>query len=248
MKEILEIIESKKQEFAQLALFDFMQNKSINPRQRLSFAPCMAHYVMSFSDLNKYVLRTNDSDDKIKSIINTHTNEDDDHWYWYLWDIEKLGLNSNCSFSQTLEFIWNEETKITRQIAYQIAGYTLKADPVVKIAVIESLEAMGHVFCAISAKVAEELQAITKMEYQYFGHVHLDAETGHAVGTENTEFVIAKIQLTESQRQEAMNAVEKTFDIFTQWTDELLAYAHNHPVELVENELEISKSKLAVYM
>jgi hypothetical protein len=247
MQEILDLIQLKKHQFAQLPLFEFMQDTKIYPMQRLSFAPCMAHYVMSFSDLNKYVFRTNTSDNDVQNIINIHTNEDDDHWYWYIWDIEKLGLNSNYSFAQVLEFIWNEETKITRQIAYQIAGYTLQADPVVKIAVIEALEAMGHVFCAISAKVAKELEAITKMEYQYFGHVHLDAETGHAMGTENTEFVLTKIKLTESQHKEAVNAVEKIFDVFSEWTYELLDYAHNHPVDLVKYELENSKSKLAIY-
>ncbi|BDA66664.1 hypothetical protein CAL7716_008300 [Calothrix sp. PCC 7716] len=236
MQEVLNFIEAQKKYFAQLPLFDFMQDKSIDPKQRISFAPCMAHYVMSFSDLNKYVLRTDETDDILQNIINVHTNEDDEHWPWYIWDMQKLNLNPNLSFTKTLEFIWGEETKITRQIAYQIAGCTLQASPIVKIAVIEALEAMGHVFCAVSAQVASELEAITKTEYQYFGHVHLDAETGHTVGTPDAGYVVAELKLTEQQRQEALNAVEKTFKIFSEWTYELLAYAQNHPMETITDE------------
>ena len=36
MKEVLELIEKRKQEFAQLSLFKFMQDKSIDPIQRLA--------------------------------------------------------------------------------------------------------------------------------------------------------------------------------------------------------------------
>jgi hypothetical protein len=236
MQYVLNLIEAKKQVFAKLPLFDFMRDSKLNPLQRISFAPCMAHYVMSFSDLNKYVLRADDSNSNLQKIINIHTNEDDEHWPWYVWDIQKLGINYNLTFTQALEFIWSEETKVTRQIAYQVAGYTLQASPIVKIAVIESLEAMGHVFCDVSAQLAVELEVATKQEYEYFGHVHLDAETGHAVGTPEAEYLFAEIELTESQRQEVVNAVEAIFKIFTEWTYELLAYAHNHPIELATSE------------
>ena len=70
MQQILTFIENQKQEFVKLPLFAFMQDKSIDPKQRLSFAPCMAHFIMSFSDLNKYVFRANEPANKIQKIIN----------------------------------------------------------------------------------------------------------------------------------------------------------------------------------
>jgi hypothetical protein len=91
---------------------------------------------------------------------------------------------------------------------------------------------MGHVFCDVSAQLAVELEVATKKEYEYFGHVHLDAETGHAIGIPEAEYLFAEIELTESQRQEVVNAVEATFKIFTEWTYELLAYAQNHPIQI----------------
>ncbi|NJL62430.1 MAG: hypothetical protein HC903_12075 [Methylacidiphilales bacterium] len=248
MQEILDIIEFKKQEFAHLPLFKFMQDKSIAPRQRLSFAPCMAHFIMSFSDFNKYIFRVRNyySDSKIQEAINEHTNEDEAHSPWFLVDLEVLGLNPQCNFAKTIDFIWGEETKITRQISYQVAGLTLQAEPVIKLVAIEALEAMGNVFFSVSSKVTSELEQITQKEYVYFGESHLEVETGHTMGASEVEKYFAEIELTELQRQEAINAVEKIFNIFSQWTYELLTYAHNHPVELAQSELEQSKSKLAI--
>ncbi len=248
MQEILELIKFKKQEFAQLPLFKFMQDTSITPRQRLSFAPCMAHFIMSFSDFNKYIFRENNhySDSKIQEMINEHTNEDEAHSPWFLVDLEVLGLNPQCSFAKAIDFIWGEETKVTRQISYQVAGLTLQAEPVIKLVAIEALEAMGNVFFSASSKVTLELEQITHKEYIYFGESHLEVETGHTMSASDIEKYFTEIELTESQRQEAINAVEKIFNIFSEWTYELLAYAHNHPVEFAQAELEKSKLKLAI--
>jgi hypothetical protein len=233
MQEILLYIENKKQEFAQLPLFDFMQDRSIDPRQRLSFAPCMAHYIMSFGDLNKYVFPVIESDDPIQKIINEHSIEDSKHWPWFLIDIERLGCNHNWEFTESLKFIWSEKTQITRQISYQIIACTLDADPVIKLAAIELLEAMGNVFLLQSVSLVSELQAITKKQYIYFGETHLKVETGHTTGILDVEQVFSEIELTESQRQEAFNVVDKIFNIFSLWTDELLEYGRNYNLEEV---------------
>jgi hypothetical protein len=247
MQELLNIIEFKKQEFAQLPLFKFMQDQSITPRQRLSFAPCMAHFIMSFSDINKYVLRNSNISNPIQEMVNQYTYEDDNHWPWFIADIEKLGFNSSLSFTDALKFIWGEETKITRQIAYQVIGCALDAEPNIKILIIQALEATADVFFSKSTQITLELQISNKEDYCFFGDLHLHEETGHSMGNSNSETLIREIKLTESQRQEAINAVERIFNIFSEWTYELLAYAHNHPVELVQAESENSESKLAIF-
>jgi hypothetical protein len=238
MQEILTLIEDNKKVFTSLPLFKYMQNRSIHPRQRLAFAPCMSHFIMSFSDFNKYVFRVKEasSSTKIQEMINGHTEEDESHSSWFLVDLEVLCLNPNWSFAKTIDFIWSDEAKITRQMTYQIAGLTLQAEPVIKLIAIEALEAMGNVFFSVSSKVSSELQTITKKEYAYFGESHLEVETGHTMGTSEVEECFAEIELTESQHQEALDAVEAIFKIFTEWTYELLAYAHNHPIEPATSE------------
>ncbi|MBV6621526.1 MAG: hypothetical protein KI793_00995 [Rivularia sp. (in: Bacteria)] len=239
MLDILAFIESKKQEFANLPLFEFMQNQNLHPKQRLSFAPCMAHFIMSFSDLNKYVLLEKQPQNKIQSIINQHAYEDEEHWSWYLKDIEKLELNSNINFTQGLRLVWNQETIITRQITYIIAGYSYQAIPEIKLIVLEALESVGHIFFNLSSKVASELRAISHKDYFYFGDAHLRVETGHAMRTSEAEDYVATIKLTHLQRQQAFKIVENIFQIFTEWTYELLAYAQKYGAEsLLENDTE----------
>ncbi len=64
-QDILDSIDTKKVEFAQAPLFQFIQDSSISPLQRLGFSPCIAHFIMSFGDLNKYVFRDESSNDPI---------------------------------------------------------------------------------------------------------------------------------------------------------------------------------------
>lgn len=238
MQEVLNLIEINKHKFANLPLFYYMYDRKIEPKQRLAFAPCMSHFIMSFTDFNKYIFRAENSESnrKIQEIINEHTKEDESHSPWFLIDLELLKLNPIKSFTDVLEFIWGEETKITRQITYKVAGLTLQAEPLVKLVAIEALEAMGNVFFTASSKVTSELRSITKQEYAYFGESHLDVETGHTMATSEVESCFAEIQLTEEQQKQAFYVVEEIFKVFSEWTGELLTYANNHPVELVNSK------------
>lgn len=102
MKNILALIEEKQQVYAQLPFFQFLQDESIEPIQRLAFAPCAAPFIMSFSDLCKYALRQEPTNDKIQAILNQHTYEDDFHWQWFLEDLEKFGLNASLQLNDSL--------------------------------------------------------------------------------------------------------------------------------------------------
>ena len=231
MKEVLALIEQKKQEFAQLPLFEFMQDKSINPRQRLAFAPCLAPFAMNFKDLNKYVFREEPTNNKIQELINKHTYEDDHHWVWFLRDLKQLDFDQSLSFGNALRFLWGEETNKTRQVCNKLALlYTFQADPIQKLVIIEAIEATGNVAFLETKKVVHELQQITQKKYYYFGDCHFNSETGHAMGTANVEQFIENIKLTNETRKEAFELVEKVFEIFTELIDELLVYAKTHKI------------------
>lgn len=231
MEEVLALIEKKKQEFAKSGLFEFMRDKSIDPRQRLAFAPCLAHFAMSFGELNKYVFREEPTNDPLQAIVNNHTYEDDHHWLWFLEDLETLGINKSLKFSDALKFVWNEETKASRLLTYQMFRYACGASPIAKLAIIEVIEATGNVFLPETASVAEELRLITQKELIYFGRFHVAVETGHTTGVPDVEQSIKNIQLTIESRQEAFEAVENLFELSTQLTDELLVYAKAHSFE-----------------
>lgn len=227
-QDILDVVETKKAEFAQAPLFEFMQDSSISPLQRLGFSPCIAHFIMSFGDLNKYVFRDESSNDRVQNLINEHTYEDDHHWHWFLRDLQVLGFDQPKSFVETLRFLWGNETCRTRQLSYQLSACTLNADPIVKLAAIEAIEATGNVLFSHTTRVVQELRSITQQDYIYFGQFHLTVETGHAVGDDNTELELASIALSSETKQQALEVVDHVFELFTAWLDEMLTYAKNH--------------------
>ncbi|BAY26649.1 hypothetical protein NIES2100_64650 [Calothrix sp. NIES-2100] len=237
MKEVLELIEKRKREFAQLPLFKFLQDKNIDPRERLAWAPCLAPFAMGFGQLNKYDFRKEPTNNPIQAIINKHTYEDDNHWGWFLEDIEKLNLNNSMKFSDAMKFFWGEETYKTRQICHQIALHTFQAEPVVVLAAIEAIEATGHVALALTAQVAQELQQDTKQNYRYFGQHHFCVETGHAVGTDNLQQFVENLQLTEEQKTKSFELVEKVFEVFSESMEEMMVYVNKHSLKKL---LEVS--------
>jgi hypothetical protein len=232
MKEVLELIQIRKQEFAKLRLFQYIKDESIDPRERVAWTPCFAPFAMNFKDLNAYALRQEPTTDPIQEMINTHTYEDGQHWAWYLTDIERLNIDPSMRFTETLRFLWGDETKRTRQLCYDLFAICLsQTDPLLKLAVIESIEVTGTVALSALAKVGKDLEAATNKHYRYFSAYHLGVETGHVQGGlsyDDTDAFLQNIQLTEQQKSKALEMVNRVFDSFTSCVNELMEYGEAH--------------------
>jgi hypothetical protein len=240
MKEVLELIEKRNQEFAQLPLFKYMQDKSIEPRQRLAWAPCVTPFAMSFSQLNQYDFRKEPTDDPIQKIINNHTYEDDHHWIWLLEDLEKLGLNPVMKFSDSMKFYLGDETYNARQVCHKIALYTFREEPIIVLAAIEAIEATGNIVVISTSEVTKELQQKTQETYLYFGQLHFHVETGHAERTQDVKQIIESIVITDEQKAKAFDIVEKVFDLCTELVNELMIYAYKHPVDKLSDKISLN--------
>ncbi|MEA5516326.1 hypothetical protein [Nodularia sp. UHCC 0506] len=235
MKSVLALIDEKKQKFRHTPFIKFLQDRSIDPRQRLAFAPCFAPFVMGFGELNKSVWRDETSNDPIQAIINQHTYEDDGHWLWFLEDMQKLGFNISLNFNDALSFLWSDETQVSRQTIYKIYQHTHQARPIHKLVVIETIEAIADIFLSTTEQVTQELKILTRQEYRYFGIHHFLIDSGHTMNSSATEECISKILLTADNEQTSLELVEKVFDIFNLLTSALLNYAKNHPIEQSQN-------------
>ncbi|PZD74652.1 hypothetical protein C1752_00787 [Acaryochloris thomasi RCC1774] len=232
MKPILQYIEQRKKDFSQLPFFDYLRDDSISPRQRFAFAPCAAPFVMSFGELNKNVLRDESSDDPLQAIINQHTYEDDYHWVWFLEDLEKLGLNPDLSFREALAILWNEETVCAQRVTQELYHYTHQCSPAQKLVVIEVVESTGNVLLTASAKIIQSLEAKTHQRYRYFGSGHLEVDSAHTYSSDDVVPIIEELELTNEDRAEKLAIVDRIFEVFTAFTDEMLAYAKKHPVSI----------------
>jgi hypothetical protein len=231
MKEILALIESKKRDFSQLPFFEYLQDRSIAPKQRLAFAPCAAPFIMSFGELNRLVFRDEPTNDPIQTIINKHTYEDDHHWLWFLEDLEKLKLNPSEPFTKTLELLWSKETSASRRVAYELYHHTVDAEAIQKLIAIECVEATGNTFLASSSKLIRELQNFPEQEYRFFGAGHLIVDTGHTYCSPEAKQLIEIINLTEASKKESIKLIEHIFAVFTNFVNELLIYSQSHCLE-----------------
>jgi hypothetical protein len=235
MKSVLKHIAQQKQAFSQLPFFDYLRDERIDPRQRLAFAPCAAPFIMSFGELNKNVFRDESSDDRLQAIINKHTYEDDCHWVWFLEDLEKLGLNRGLSFRDALTALWNEETVCAQQVAHELYRYTHQCSPAQKLVVIEVVESTANVLLTASAKIIQSLEAKTHQKYRYFGSGHLDVDAAHTYCSDNVIQLIEEIELTDEDRAEKIEIIDRMFEVFAAFTHEMLAYAKNHPISALSS-------------
>jgi len=233
MEEVLALIEEKKHEFAQIPFMKFLQDKSIDPRQRLAWAPALAPFAMSFKDFNTNAVRKEPPDSKLQEILNQHSYEDGRHWIWFLQDMKIMGHDNPINYTHILKFLWGEETQKVRQMVYDLfAICSIEQDILMKLVIVECIEATGNVALFEISQVAKELEQITKQHYPYFGESHYAKESGHIQASmDDVEDYLKSIQLTKPQKKKAFTLVEKVFADFTEAMDEMLVFAQKHPYD-----------------
>lgn len=223
MREVLATIMERKRSFARLPFFAFLQDESLAPEERLAFYPCMAHWGMSFADLNKYFLRVEPTADEYQQRVNVFSHEDDDHWQLYLEDFQKLGFDKLYTGSGWLNFLWGDETRANRMLSYRIANLIINARSVERIAIIEAMEEAGGVFFPLTAQLAEQIQERTGMELRYLGSFHTALEAAHTGAGDHQS--LARIELDEPTRRRCLEMVDEVFALFSDWAEEVLRFA-----------------------
>jgi hypothetical protein len=224
MKAVMRELAQAKRHYSRLPLFEFLRTDSIPARDRLAFYPCMAPFILAFSDLNRFVLRDEASKDPHQLLINEHTYEDDHHWPWYLEDFTKLGYDRMAHVTQTLRTYMKDEARQNRMLGSRLAQLLYGTTPLEKLVVVEAIEETGNVLFGLTAKVAVRIEAEGGPALRYLGQFHFNRETGHAMhGLDHR--VLEAITLTELERVRCLDLAFRVFDMFADWTTELLAYA-----------------------
>jgi hypothetical protein len=220
---ILAAIEERKRAFARLPFFAFLSDDSLDPEERLAFFPCMAHWIMSFADLNKYFLRVEPAADEHQRKVNLYSHEDDDHWQLYLEDFRKLGCDRLFEGEGWLRFLWGDETRANRMLSYRISHLIAEANGAQRLAIVEAMEEAANVFFPLTVRLAEQFEARTGVELRYLGHFHSGLEAAHT-GAGDHE-ALARVRLEPTARLEAVRMVNEVFDLFEDWADEVLRFA-----------------------
>jgi hypothetical protein len=223
MEEVLAAIEEKKREFARLPFFGFLRDESLEPEQRLAFYPCMAHWIMSFADLNKYFLRAEPAADEYQERVNAYSHEDDEHWRLYLEDFQKLGFDALYSGTGWLRLLWGDETRANRMLSYRLAHLIQCAKSVERLAIVEAMEEAANVFFPLTVQLAEQIQERTGVELRYLGHFHFSLEAEHTGAGDHA--ALARIELDDETRRSSLEMVDEVFGLFEDWAREVLRFA-----------------------
>lgn len=224
MRTVMKAIFQAKQQYATLPLFELMRDEALSPRERLSFYPCMAPFILAFGDLNKYVMRDESSTEPYQQLVNAHTYEDDHHWPWYLEDLTALGFDTSATMTQVMVFLYSDQTRVNRMLSAKLAHMLYDAPAVERLAIIEAIEETGNVLFALTAALARQIEANEQIVLRYLGDFHFNLETGHAMnGADHRE--MAAIALDDTQRARCLAHVAQVFRLFEEWTNELLAFA-----------------------
>jgi hypothetical protein len=225
MKDVLISIERRSRELDGAPLFRFVSDSRLDPRRRLGYAPCLAHFVMTFADLYELVFRDEPAQDRFQQIVNAHTYEDGGHWKWFLADLPKLGCDGALPFSQALRLIWGPHNVNLRRLSYHICRLALGASSLHKLVLVHCIESAGKVSLRHVARAAQELTARTGKPLTYFGAHHFETESQHTLEQDHVSALLADVALSPELSSELSSLVAQTFDLFTGFAEDLLAFA-----------------------
>lgn len=226
MKRILDYIEQKKQELSQSAFLRFIEDSTLDPRERFAFVPCLAPFAMAFMDLNKYVIRDDVSADPVQQMINLHSREEDEHWRMYVKDLRTLNMNSTMDLASVLKMLWGNHCKRTRMLAYELAQLvTRNPDPRIRFLIVEAVEGTADVAFDAFCKAAAEFETQTGKKLHYFGTTHDMMEENHTITSDAVEEMMTQYELSAEELAAAKAAVDQVYVLFQGMFDELLEYA-----------------------
>jgi hypothetical protein len=223
VEEILRLIDSEGEKLSGNPLFtDWLQNHTIPTGDKFLFTPLAVDFVMGFRDLNRHFIRYPEPQNELELTINSHSLEDETHSKLLLRDWVSLGLDAHFRWAPRDLFWWLtcDETAQSRRIDFEFTSLIYHhTDPLLRFALVESIEVAGQVFFTCTAPLVDTLGPDDS--FPYFGRYHLERETGHLQGGDERAF--RRVVLTPPQRDQAAALVSRVFVLFdrhfTAWAD-----------------------------
>ena len=226
MKRVMKHVEHRQNMFQQHKLFSLITSDQIPLDKKLHLMPIMTLFVMNFRDMNKWVIRFDDENDRFRQTINGNTREDETHSRLFLEDWRKLGFDTSLNW-RTSDLLWwlffAENTEVFRKCGVEFMRLSVadQGDPLIRFAHSEAGESCGHVFFETITPIATALSADNGVDYRYFGQHHLDRETGHML---NSTGVFEDEALTDDQYRLSIMLSDKMFHIFDTIHDSFYQY------------------------
>lgn len=185
--------------------------KDLPVQEKLKFVPRMLFFVLGFKDIMQLV-RYEGNPEGLEGSVNTHSDEDSNHWEWYLRDLTFMtGYFDQLKGADLITNIWDNETLEVRKTIYLFNRYVHQyTHPVARMLMIEVLELTFDKFKAAIHPVLKNADLYSQLEY--FGKRHQDTEENHTTGISEDEIAHLVDLLPDQYKQEMIPVINELFD------------------------------------
>lgn len=232
MSDVFARLEQRMSEYKTRPFFRFLRDPSADARRKFAFAPHVAHFVLTFGDLCSLLLPQHPAQNWYQELVNANCDEDKDHWRWFLADLPQLGEDPMMSYSDAIRSIWSDRTIRTRRLSYHLCHLGLAADSLGKLMLVHCIEGAFQATVADLASASGQFTAATGKRLTYLGQSHEDSESSHTLENPEIRRRIESIELSPEARDKLFEMVDRCFQLFGDFTDEMLSLAATPPSAL----------------
>ena len=228
MLDIIQYIVARRAQLASVPFVTFLEDDELTPAERLSCAFGVAPVAMAFRDLNRSVVHRDPPEDALQELINEHAREDSRHWSWYLSDLRRLGLRQDMSVADAMSLLMADGLSGARAVCPLLTHLLLSQQrSEQRLAIILAIEATGMVVFRAFSRIAQKVEAAGGPRLLYFGHTHLDAETGDLIIEGSYRPLVQQIVLSPEEQAHCRAMVDQVFAAFERFLQELLVFARS---------------------
>jgi hypothetical protein len=134
---------------------------------------------------------------------------------WYQEDFVRLGFDHTATVAQTLRAYFADHTRHGRMLAARLTHLSHCSTLAEKRVIVEAIHQAGEVFFELARPIASRILADGGPELRYLGQ----PPAGRGRTMETT--------LTQTERVRCLDLAFRVYDMFADWTTELLAHARN---------------------
>lgn len=223
MKRVLDRVAARTDVYARAPFFAFLADPAVEVRRKFGFAPGSAHFVLTFADLTAHVLPQHPPRDRFQELVNATCRDDDEHWRWYLQDLETLGDDRSVRYTDAIRTIWSDRSTRLRLLAYRLCAFAFAGDGLARLVLLQCIESAFQVSVGAILPHARALAERTGKVLYYLGPGHEGAEAEHAIHATDVRAMLREVTLEDARRDALCAMVDEVFDGFDGFVADLHA-------------------------
>ncbi|NEO29754.1 MAG: hypothetical protein F6K36_04750 [Symploca sp. SIO3C6] len=183
MNKLSELINSEQSRLSLNPLNLLLMNTTVPFEKKISCIYRMTFFILGFKDI-MLLMRYQSPASDLELMINQHSEEDSQHWHWFLKDLRRLNINDKFGKDVTQAFaqMWSQDHFPIRNMVYKIMYYLQQYNhPAFRLLIVIVLESGFNTLIEVMHPVLKKAGMYEKLEF--FGQVHKDAESNHQAGS-----------------------------------------------------------------